>query len=217
MGLHMHEFPRDWKNLRHEGIDVTEAFAKGLSMDTKTQLLDSAERAARERGYDGFSYADIAEEVGIRKASIHYHYPSKSDLGLAIIQRYREGLRIQLDAISARGKTSGAKLQAYLKLYRSAMAEGNTVCLCVAFAISRDNLADPILSELDYFHNDSIKWLSELYTAAIEDKTIAEVSNPTQEAASTLALVEGAQLLARSAKSMKRFDDAVKLLKSRIT
>lgn len=217
MDLRMHQLSRDWQNPRLGGIDDIEAFAKGLSMDTKTQLLDSAERAARERGYDGFSYADIAEEVGIRKASIHYHYPSKSDLGLALIQRYREGLRIELDGISTRGKNAGAKLLAYLKFYRSAMTEGSTVCLCVAFAISRDSLAHPILKELDGFHDDSIKWLSEVYTSAIEDKSIANVGTPEHEAATTLALVEGAQLIARSAKNMKRFDAAVKQLKARIT
>lgn len=216
MNQRMHDIAQDWQNPRSRGIDDIEAFAKGLKMDTKTQLLDSAERAARERGYDGFSYADIAEEVGIRKASIHYHYPAKSDLGLAIIQRYREGLREQLDGITAGGRNAGAKLHAYLKFYRAAMTEGNTVCLCVAFAISRDNLADPILVELDQFHDDSIKWLSAIYVEAIDDRSVVGVGNPEQEAASTLALVEGAQLIARSSKNMKRFDAAVKQLKARI-
>lgn len=213
---HIHDMVQDWQNPRTRGIDDIEPFAKGLNMDTKTELLDSAERAARERGYDGFSYADIAEEVGIRKASIHYHYPAKSDLGLALIQRYREGLRMQLDDITASAISAGAKLQAYLKFYRGAMADGNTVCLCVAFAISRDNLADPILAELDQFHDDSIEWLSTIYADAVNDKSIMDVGKPAQEAASTLALVEGAQLIARSSKNMKRFDAAVKQLKARI-
>ena len=210
------QIDRGWQNTDHEGIDTIHVFGEGLSMDTKTQLLDSAERAARERGYDGFSYADIAEDVGIRKASIHYHYPSKADLGLALIKRYREGLRHQLDDISERGKTAGAKLKAYLKFYRSAMTEGDTVCLCVAFAISRDNLADSIITELNQFHDDSISWLTALYADAIEDGSISDIRDPNHEAASTLATVEGAQLIARSAKNMKRFDEAVKHLKTRI-
>lgn len=217
MDQYADETDRGWQNTALGGIDNVDAFGEGLNMDTKTQLLDSAERAVRERGYDGFSYADIAQEVGIRKASIHYHYPAKSDLALALIQRYRKALQVLLEDISERGKDAGSKLQAYLKFYRSAMANGDTVCLCVAFAISRDNLANPVLAELNQFHDDSIQWLAKIYAEAIEDGSISGVLNPNHEAASTLALVEGAHLIARSAKNMKRFDSAIKQLKARIT
>ena len=59
-------------------------------MNTRTSLLDSAEQAVRQRGYNGFSYADLAREIGIRKASIHHHFPTKADLGLALIERYNQ-------------------------------------------------------------------------------------------------------------------------------
>lgn len=206
-----------WQNPQRGGIANSDTIADELSMDTKTQLLDSAERAARERGYDGFSYADIAAEVGIRKASIHYHFPSKSDLGLALIQRYRERIKTQFGAVSESGKSAGAKLKVYLDFYRAAMSDGTNVCLCVAFAISRDSLAEPILKELDQFHDDSIKWLTGVYADAIEDKSIADVANPAEEAAMTLAVVEGGHLIGRSSKSLKRFDAAIKHLRSRIT
>lgn len=205
-----------WQYSQCGGIASNGVVANELSMDTKTQLLDSAERAARERGYDGFSYADIAAEVGIRKASIHYHYPSKSDLGLALIQRYRAGIQSHFTAVAQSANNAGAKLSAYLDFYRKAMSDGETVCLCVAFAISRDNLAAPILKELDQFHDVNINWLKGVYTEALEDQSITNVGNPAEEAAMTLALVEGAHLIARSSKSPKRFDAAIQQLKSRI-
>lgn len=205
-----------WQIGASEGIDDALKMAKGLDMDTKTQLLDSAEHAVRARGYDGFSYADLAAEVGIRKASIHYHYPTKADLGLALIQRYREGIHTRFVDIAETGKNAGVKLKAYLKFYRDAMEDGDIVCLCVAFAISRDTLAEPILKELNQFHDANIKWLTGVYSEARDDTSIANVGEPAQEAAMTLALVEGGHLIARSAKDLKRFDAAVKHLKSRI-
>ena len=55
---------------------------------TATRILDVAERLAQVRGFNGFSYADIAAEVGITKAALHYHFASKADLGEALISRY---------------------------------------------------------------------------------------------------------------------------------
>lgn len=205
-----------WQIAASKGIDDARKMAIRLDMDTKTQLLDSAEHAVRARGYDGFSYADLAADVGIRKASIHYHYPTKADLGLALIQRYRERIHTHFVDIAETGKSAGTKLRAYLRFYRDAMEDGDIVCLCVAFAISRDTLAEPILNELNQFHDANIKWLTGVYTEAREDMSIANVGEPAQEAAMTLALVEGGHLIARSAKDLKRFDAALKHLKSRI-
>ena len=57
-------------------------------MDTATQILDVAERLVQERGFNGFSYADVAKELDISKAALHYHYPGKAELGEALIERY---------------------------------------------------------------------------------------------------------------------------------
>ena len=186
-------------------------------MDTKTELLNFAERAVRERGFDGFSYADIAKDVGIRKASIHHHYPAKADLGIALIERYRQQFFDHLSGINDRHKTAGARLNAYVTQYKSALTGGNTLCLCVALAINRDRLADPILLELNQFHEDSVAWLLDVFALGKKDKSIADVTDPTAEAAACLALVEGAQLVARAAKSTKRFDRATAQLKNRLT
>ena len=63
-----------------------------METDTKTALLNSAERAARSKGFDGFSYADLAKEVGIRKASIHYHFPTKDALTISLMVRYHSDM-----------------------------------------------------------------------------------------------------------------------------
>ena len=71
------------------------------SPSTATRILDVAEGLAQTRGFNGFSYADIAAEIGITKASLHYHFPSKADLGRALVRRYTERFMDALDAIEA--------------------------------------------------------------------------------------------------------------------
>ena len=61
--------------------------------ETAEQILDLAETLIQTRGYSAFSYQDIADSLGIRKASIHYHFPSKSDLGVAVVDRYMSPFR----------------------------------------------------------------------------------------------------------------------------
>lgn len=185
-------------------------------MDTQTALLDSAEMAARRRGIDGFSYADLAEDVGIRKASIHYHFPKKADLTFALIQRYAAAFLERLDEIDRANSIAGAALSAYTDEYRKALQGGEMVCLCVALSTGRDRLADDVLSLLKDFQEQSILWLTELFEDAESDGSITMASKPEQEAAACLALVEGAQLIARAAGDVDQFDRAIAALQSRI-
>ena len=78
-----------------------------MQADTKTALLDLAERAVRSRGYDGFSYADLARAQGIRKASIHYHFPTKADLSQNLMARYHTRFEKQLLRITT-GRRTGS-------------------------------------------------------------------------------------------------------------
>ena len=98
-------------------------------MNTRTALLDSAERAARRRGYDGFSYADLATDIGIRKASIHHHFPKKADLALELIDRYATRFAGQLSEIATAEPNAAAKLRAYHGLYRDALGAATQLCL----------------------------------------------------------------------------------------
>lgn len=80
-------------------------------MGTRTALLDSAESLARMRGYNGFSYADLSREVGIRKASIHHHFPTKADLALAVLERYRREFTAGLEQLTRSQPTAGRQLK----------------------------------------------------------------------------------------------------------
>ena len=185
-------------------------------MDTRLALLDSAERAARQRGFDAFSYADLAKEVDIRKASIHYHFPMKADLAFGLIERYAARFTETLAEIETEHASAGAKLRAYTQVYREALSGGEQVCLCVALSAGRDSLSEPVLAELTKFHADSVVWLEQVFDAGQADGSITGVSDPAAEAAAALALMEGAQLVARAAKDVTLFDQAVAAFVARL-
>src|SRR5215207_1636211 len=99
-----------------EDVQVAEGRRKAEA-DTASRILDVAERLVQLRGFNGFSYADVAAELSITKASLHYHFAGKAELGEAIIGRYAERFNRSLAEIETRPIDARAKLDAYAKLY----------------------------------------------------------------------------------------------------
>ncbi len=184
-------------------------------MDRKQEILDSAEQLSRARGYDGFSYADIEKEVGIRKASIHHHFSSKSALGMALLERYGSRVLESLAQIRRSNDSGGQQLLRFIDEYRQALSGGRTLCLCVAFSAGRDSLDTPILSELSRLHGLYREWLQIAFESGRTDGSIANVADSADEAAAALALVEGAQIVARADERLALFDQAVASLEAR--
>ncbi len=184
--------------------------------DTKAALLDSAERAARRRGFDGFSYADLAQDVGIRKASIHHHFPTKAILAVMLMKRYHDTLQSICDQIDQTEPTGGARLSAMIERYRSALDGGKSLCLCVALSASRDSLPSEVATEMSSFRAMMMSWLRDVFTAGQTDGSIAHVSHPDAEAAAMLSLLEGAQLAARVEEAPELFQNAMHLIQKRL-
>lgn len=185
-------------------------------MDTRTALLDSAERAARQRGFDAFSYADLARDVGIRKASIHHHFPVKADLAFGLIERYASRFAEALTDIDNTHQTGGEKLRAYRQAYRDALANGSQLCLCVSMSAGRDSFSESVLNQLNEFHEDSVAWLVQVFTQGAADGTIRNVQDAEADAHAALAVMEGAQLAARAATNIDLFDKATASLLTRL-
>jgi TetR/AcrR family transcriptional repressor of nem operon len=183
--------------------------------DRKTALLDSAEQAARSRGFDAFSYADLAADVGIRTASIHYHFPTKADLSAALMQRYHQGFKQICADIDAQQTTGGARLAALIDRYRLAHNEATQVCLCVAFSISRQSLSEDVVSQMAAFRTMMRNWIAAVFALGKTDGSITNVQDEADEAAAILCLLEGAQLSARAQNEPPAFDEAVEILHKR--
>lgn len=97
--------------------------------DTAQQILDIAEQLAQVRGFNAFSYADVATELGITKASLHYHFQGKAELGQALITRYTQRFAQALAQIDSNPADASVKLAAYADLYADAL-RGQRISLC---------------------------------------------------------------------------------------
>ncbi len=187
-----------------------------VDMTTRDTLLQTAETLVRRKGMDAFSFADLAKAASIQKASVHYHFPTKADLAVTLVEDYAQRFLSDLARIDRQETTAGSKLIAYLKLYRRALAGGKQLCLCVAMSASRDSFNDDVLAHLKQFHAQSVDWLVAVFEKAKSDGSIEHVVDATAEAKATLALVQGAQLLARERKNARAYDEATELLARRV-
>jgi len=121
---------------------------------TATQILDVAERLAQTRGFNGFSYADIATELGITKAGLHYHFAGKADLGCALIERYARTFATALAQIEANERAVYAQLQQYVALYSNVLSDGR-MCLCGMLAAEYATLPDAMKRAIRQFFDDN--------------------------------------------------------------
>ncbi|NEU13203.1 TetR/AcrR family transcriptional regulator [Methylobacterium sp. BTF04] len=164
--------------------------------DTRTELLLQAEILVRGRGYSGFSYADLADAVKIRKASIHYHFPTKTDLALALVAAYDARYDVALDAIRA-GITDGvARIDAYGRLYLGGV-EDDLGCLCAVLAVERGTLPEPVCTGIAAFFDKHIAWLERVLSEGIADGSVRGGILPSPSARMVVATLEGALLLER--------------------
>jgi len=172
-----------------------------------TAILDVAERLAQTLGYNGFSYADIAAQLGVTKASLHYHFSTKAELGRALIERYRSLFGAALEEIDRQAHGPREKLQQYVGLYNSVLSN-ERMCLCGMLAAEYATLPAPMQKSLKLFFDANEVWL----TAVLEDGRRAG-SFLFREPASARARVllgalEGAMLVARSYDDPRRFQVA---------
>ena len=87
------------------------------------RIMDTAEQLAQTCGFNGFSYADIAVRLGVTKASLHYHFPTKAELGRALIARYHVKFAQELAAIGASAAGPSGHLRSYMDLYYQGHAQ----------------------------------------------------------------------------------------------
>ena len=175
--------------------------------DSAQRILDIAERLMQVRGYNGFSYADIAETMRLTKASLHYHFPSKAELGRRLMERYTENFLTALGRIDDTSAGAYEKLQRYVSIYSDVLAN-KRMCLCGMLAAEYATLPKSVKVEVTRFFDANETWLS----AVIENGKRSgwlKSSAPSIETARTLiSTLEGAMMLARTYDDIRRFERA---------
>src|SRR5687768_13509540 len=176
---------------------------------TAGRVLDIAEALVQTRGYNGFSYADVAAELGITTASLHYHFPGKAELGSALIRRYSERFADALKAIGESHHTPAARLAAFADVYLEVLRRGR-MCLCGMLAADYETLPEPMREAVIGFFDATDVWLASTLDAGRTDGTL-KFTGPGLDAARTIvAGLEGGMLIARPFGDVERFRRSAK-------
>ena len=165
--------------------------------DTATKLLDEAQLLVQERGFNAFSYKDLAERIGIRTASIHYHFQAKADLGVALMERYHEGLEEALSALDAAGGSARERLRGFIGLYRTTERRG-AVCLCGSLASDRETLPPALQDRVAAYLERSQAWVAATLRDGVRKGEFALTGAPKDAAALLVAGLQGGLVLARA-------------------
>jgi TetR/AcrR family transcriptional regulator, transcriptional repressor for nem operon len=175
--------------------------------DTPQRILDVAEHLVQTRGFNGFSYADIAAEVGLTKATLHYHFATKAELGRRLIERYAAAFEGALHQIDSAAAGAPARLRAYVKLYADVLAE-DRMCLCGMAAAEYGTLPAPMQKALQTFFAANEVWLTRLLDQGQSEGYLCLRAPPREEAGMMMSALEGAMLVARAMDDPIRFERA---------
>jgi TetR/AcrR family transcriptional repressor of nem operon len=179
--------------------------------DTATRILDVAERLVQERGFNGFSYADVAAELDITKAALHYHFTGKAELGEALMTRYAARFADALTAVDARTVDASARLEAYADLYLDVLRQ-ERMCLCGMLAAEYRTLPAAMRDTVLRFFEDNEVWLTGVLEQGRAEGGLQFDGPPGDRARTIVSSLEGAMLVARPFGDVARFQDAARQL-----
>ncbi|MEM6971546.1 MAG: TetR/AcrR family transcriptional regulator [Pseudomonadota bacterium] len=160
----------------------------------RDDILNVAERLIRTHGYSGFSFREVASAVGIKSASVHYHFPAKPDLAAAVARRYRERFA---QAVQDAERSGTARIVAWRALFLKALQRDGLMCLCGILAVEGDSLPRDVAREAHAFLRFGIDQIDEVSPG---------------DGARVLSQLQGAMLLARSAQDVGLFERATENL-----
>lgn len=165
-------------------------------MDTRNKILDSAQRLIQTRSFEGFSFQDIADEVGIRKASLYHHFESKDAVAVAVLERANRWVRGQLQ--EADGLPPGERLERYIDLFRDIGGKAEGMCPGGSFASVYGAVSPQVQRALHAFTNMQLDWLEGVVReGAAKGEFHIGAQRPRDVATQIFAGVQGALLTGR--------------------
>jgi TetR/AcrR family transcriptional repressor of nem operon len=175
------------------------------NLNSREAILNAAKEAVQAHGYNGLNLRDLAQDVGIKAASIYHHFPSKAELAAAVARRYWEDSSAYLERLLAETADPVECLRRYPETFRWALENGNRMCLSSFMATESDDLPEQAKQEVRNFADVNVAWLSKLLSMA--------GSIPPAEceprARAIYSAIAGAQLIARSRSDIALYDELV--------
>ncbi|MGY8632823.1 TetR/AcrR family transcriptional regulator [Bradyrhizobium sp. 14AA] len=174
--------------------------------DMREAVLAAARATVQARGYTALSFRELAKEVGIKSASVHYHFPTKGDLGVALARRYTEEGTAYLEEVLATAPDPHACFDRYIEIFRAALANGNRMCLSGIMSAELDDLPEEVKHEIDRFPRMNIAWITRVLATA---NACASEDERSERAMAIFAAITGAQLIARGRNDISVYDRAI--------
>lgn len=184
--------------------------------DTRTAILDLAEELLQSRSFNAFSYQDIAEAIGIRKASIHYHFPSKEDLGVALVERFRRDALDWASRLVEKNITPKEKLEAYFAVQAKVLEKGKMICALGILGAEFNALPPRLQESYTEFLDDQQRWLTRLLTKGQAGGEFEDDEKPEDLAAYIQAGIQGGLQIARASGRPDRFHAVLRELRKSI-
>ncbi len=164
----------------------------------QSEILDVAQHLIQARGYNAFSFGDVAAALGIRPAAIHYHFPTKPDLARRLMARYRQRLHASLAKIDESTPPPRRALERYVQLFQSAARPDNRVCLCGMLATELVTLPAPVQDDVRQFFADNEAWLARVLGEGRRAKALEFEGSSAAAARCLYAALHGAMLSAHA-------------------
>lgn len=180
--------------------------------DTREKILDTAATLLQQHGFNGFSYKDISEPLGIRNAAVHYHFPAKGDLGISLIERDRDLLRDKTADFMARGGDARVQLEGFFKFILYEFDGGSPICPIGATAVDFDTLPPEMQRACRLLQRETLAWMTRVMTLGREQGAMRFEGDAEDRALVVLTAVQGARQTARSGgrKLLVKIFDAIR-------
>jgi len=179
---------------------------------TEQRILAAAKDFIQTRGYNGFSFHDISEKVGIRTPSVHHHFRTKSDLGKALLAQERDAMSKSMRMIDAQVGSTWGKIKRYVELWSDAAGDGTRICILGMLAAEYNTLPEPMQTELRQFFEEHEGWLAALLRQGRADRILSFDGAPAVAADGMLAFLHGAMVSARAFHDIERFRATIQWL-----
>lgn len=164
---------------------------------TAERVVDAAEGLIQARGYNGFSYDDVARLVGIKKPSIHHHFATKSELAAVVAQRYTHRFKELLLQIEGSSVKAAERLSAYAALFEKTFSTEKHLCVCGMLGAESSSLPDMVNHEVERFFDVNLDWLTQIADDGQRAGQLTSKLSPQHIAETYLSLLEGAMVVGR--------------------
>jgi TetR/AcrR family transcriptional repressor of nem operon len=172
--------------------------------ETRDKIIALAQEAIATRGYSAFSFRELAAELGIKSASIHYHFPTKTHLGLEVASSYRARLERALVSITANSQNTKQALESYIAIFRQEATTSQRMTVCTMLGAEIKNLPVAIQQEMADFYQLNIGWLRQQFVS-----NGCSIEQAKTKACQVFALLQGALMGAKAQQHPEYFDVVV--------